>query len=76
MDVAETNWYVEMLWFLSANELCGKSIRIQAFQTVCGLDKMTTVDEINFTPAELPMGDFSYRLNFDQGKKNEIQHHS
>jgi hypothetical protein len=32
----------EMLWFLSANEFCGKSIRIQAFQTVCGLDKMTT----------------------------------
>jgi hypothetical protein len=23
-----------------------------------------------------PMGDSSYRLNFDQGKKNEIQHHS
>jgi hypothetical protein len=22
------------------------------------------------------MGDSSYRLNFDQGKKNEIQHHS
>jgi hypothetical protein len=21
-------------------------------------------------------GDSSYRLNFDQGKKNEIQHHS
>jgi hypothetical protein len=76
MDVAETNWYVEMLWILSANEFCGKSIRIQAFQTVCGLDKMTTVDEINFTPAELRMGDSSYRLNFYQGKKNEIQHHS
>jgi hypothetical protein len=24
----------------------------------------------------LLMGDSSYRLNFDQGKKNEIQHHS
>jgi hypothetical protein len=24
----------------------------------------------------LPMGDSSYRLNFDQGKKNEIQQHS
>ena len=22
------------------------------------------------------MGDSSYRLNFDKGKKNEIQHHS
>jgi hypothetical protein len=24
----------------------------------------------------IPMGDSIYRLNFDQGKKNEIQHHS
>ena len=30
----------------------------------------------NYRYMELTLGDSSYRLNFDQGKKNEIQHHS
>jgi hypothetical protein len=35
--------------------------------------KLLSVEVQSF---DIGMGDSSYRLNFDQGKKNEIQYHS
>jgi hypothetical protein len=32
--------------------------------------------DLQYLSIGFSMGDSSYKLNFDQGKKNEIQHHS
>jgi hypothetical protein len=37
---------------------------------------MNSIDAVLEKVRHVSMGDSSYRLNFDQGKKNEIQHHS
>jgi hypothetical protein len=38
--------------------------------------KLRNNADICNTNLDLTMGDFNHRLNFDQGKKNEIQRHN